>query len=53
MAKFKVYDKNDCFIRGFHSYEAAFNFLTIKQRYNWTSELLPPKGRGLLANQIK
>lgn len=36
MAKFKVYDKYDCFIRSFHSYEAAFNFLTINQRYNWT-----------------
>ena len=39
MAKFKVYDKYDCFIRSFHSYEAAFNFLTINQRYNWLNEL--------------
>ena len=51
MAKFKVYDKYDCLIRSFHSYEAAFNFLTINQRYNWTSELLPPKGRSFLLHR--
>lgn len=36
MTKFKVYDRYGCFIRSFPTYKAAFNFLTMNQRYDWT-----------------